>query len=317
MEDRGLSQGHCCVCHLALSRYPQAPCLSATCSQIRSFVSLAPGGPETLALSPPPSPSPPPTLLSVPPLCPPSVRRRWRGSRQQAWPRAGSHQTGRLAASGSLAVTTPTRSPPARPPVPPGGRRAAGTRGLVHVDNGHTHDRLVAERAQVNEARVHELVEGLQDHGVHRLGLEVQALEGWAEGSRGPVSGLVCSTLPGGQSPSLGVGELAWLEGAGLTPRKGGAGLRSQLTETPDSASITDTLSGYRERKSGPAGGQSCSGTQGHICGSQTSCYPVHGTGLNLLTYKALCASVLNVATHLILQRPKEACIIIIILFDT
>lgn len=30
---------------------------------------------------------------------------------------------------------------------------------------------------------------------------------------------------------------------------------------------------------------------------SQTSCYPVHGTGLNLLTYKALCASVLNVAT--------------------
>ena len=50
---------------------------------------------------------------------------------------------------------------------------------------------------------------------------------------------------------------------------------------------------------------------------SQTSCYRAHETGLNVLIYKALCASVLNVATHLILQRRKEACIIIIILFDT
>lgn len=66
-----------------------------------------------------------------------------------------------------------------------GGRLELG--GLVHVGHGHAHDRLVAESAQVSEAGVHELVEGLQDHSVHGLGLKVQVLRG---GSRGPVSGL-------------------------------------------------------------------------------------------------------------------------------
>lgn len=64
--------------------------------------------------------------------------------------------------------------------------------GLVHVGHGHAHDRLVAERAQVGEAGVHELVEGLQDHGVHGLGFEVQAL---GEGAEGRLVGGVWWTL--------------------------------------------------------------------------------------------------------------------------
>lgn len=39
---------------------------------------------------------------------------------------------------------------------------------------------------------------------------------------------------------------------------------------------------------------------------SQTSCYPVHGTGLNLCLQRLYCPVFLNVATHIILQRPKR-----------
>lgn len=85
--------------------------------------------------------------------------------------------------------------------------------GLVHVGHGHTHDRLVAERAQVSEAGVHELVERLQDHGVHGLGLEVQALVGRKQRAGEWVG--VCSTPPGRQILSRGDG-----------PREGGAGPR-------------------------------------------------------------------------------------------
>lgn len=160
----------------------RVPCPSVTVLASVSFVSGLQLCPASVSF-PSPTPSSPPPLLSPSPsarsLC--AGGGGVAGSRRR--PRAGVSPDGPVGGVGVPRRHHADQGAHLRVLLhlqEAGGRPELG--GLVHICHGHAHDRLVAERAQVSEARVHELVQGLQDHGVHRLGLEVQALGEGAEG---------------------------------------------------------------------------------------------------------------------------------------